>query len=552
MLAAPRSEKVLNDVRRRLWLTRVARRTFFAFLALSATYAIALLTTRFTGLIPDYFAPWTLALPPILAVVVGLLWPGRPTPQEAARRLDAAQNTRDLFLTLTMLRRGAAGEYQPLVVTDAERAAEKANPALSVPFTWEQRSLATLAALALLFCGQTFLPTFDPFGKVAQAKQDESNEKKLAEKKRETEIRKAQLMEKELDKALSPDVEMALAALQNSLRSMKKDQPKRNYEALVANQKVLGEKFRASNEALKQLMSKSNLDQKFGSQNASELKRWSDALKNGSSEELAKELEKLKEDLETLQKTEDPVAKTELERNVEKRLKALADMASDQVGSKALQAAVQRAKDQLDAAKADGNLSLEEKQALQESLDVAKMELQQIAQSARDLKALEESLQTIAAAKRLNGEGQLDGAMADALTAMEQYKELYEELLAQMGGDAVGEGEGEGEGGDGDGEGTGGRGRGRGGKVPEDDKVETGFVVEKSPTPIQKGKILMSMKSKGLGDETNEDLKLEYNAALDSVKQGYAEAIEAEQIPPGYRGSIQSYFDSLGTPAGKK
>ncbi len=37
-----------------------------------------------------------------------------------------------------------------------------------------------------------------------------------------------------------------------------------------------------------------------------------------------------------------------------------------------------------------------------------------------------------------------------------------------------------------------------------------------------------------------------YCAALDSVKQGYAEAIEAEQIPPGYRGSIQSYFDSLG------
>ena len=61
-----------------------------------------------------------------------------------------------------------------------------------------------------------------------------------------------------------------------------------------------------------------------------------------------------------------------------------------------------------------------------------------------------------------------------------------------------------------------------------------------------------SMKSKGLGDETNEELKLEYKAALDSVKQGYAEAIEAEQIPPGYRGSIQSYFDSLGPPAGKK
>jgi hypothetical protein len=232
-----------------------------------------------------------------------------------------------------------------------------------------------------------------------------------------------------------------------------------------------------------------------------------------------------------------------MERKIEKRLKAMADLAAEQVGSKSLQAAVQRAKDQLEAAKSDGKMSMEEKQALQESLDVAKMELQQIAQSARDLKALEQSLQAIADAKKLNGEGQLDGAMTDAMTAMEQYKELYEELLAQMGGDPEMEG---------DGEGTGNRGMGGGGKVDEDDKVETGFVSEKTQTPIQKGKILMSMKSKGLGDESNEDLKLEYKAALDSVKQGYAEAIEAEQIPPGYRGSIQSYFDSLGKQAEKK
>jgi hypothetical protein len=535
--------KVLEQVWWRLWFARAAGRTFWAFVVLAGVYAVTLLVTRLTGLAPNAMAPWTLALPPGLALLFGVLWPARPTPQDAARSVDASQNTRDLFLTLTMLPT-TAGEYQPLVVTDAEQAAAKVNPSAAVPFTWEQRALATVLSLAVLFCGQVFLPTLDPFGKVAEAKQDESNEKKLAEKKKETEIRKAQLKEKELDAALSPDVEKALANLQTALRGMKKTQPKENNESLVGNQKVLGEKFRATNEAIKELMSKTSLDQKFGSQNASELKRWSEGLQNGNSEELAKEMEKLKEDLETLQKTDDPIAKTEMERKIEKRLKAMADLATDQVGSKALQAAVQRAKDQLEAAKSDGKLSMEEKQALQESLDVAKMELQQIAQSARDLKALEESLQTIAAAKKLNGEGQLDGAMTDAMTAMEEYKELYEQLLAQMGGD--GEGEGTGEGGEGDGEGTGGRGMGRGGKVDEDDKVETGFTSEKSPTPIQKGKILMSLKSKGLGDETNEDLKLEYKAALDGVKQGYAEAIEAEQIPPGYRGSIQSYFDSLG------
>jgi hypothetical protein len=542
MVDSPKSNKVLNQVWWRLWFARAASRTFLAFAVFTAIYAVTLLVTRLTGLIPDFFEPWTLALPAGLALLFGLAWPSRPTAHEAARSIDTAQNTRDLFLTLTMLPT-TAGEYQPLVVTDAEQAAAKVNPSLAVPFTWEQRALSTVAALAILFCGQMFLPTLDPFGKVAQAKQEESNEKKLADKKKETEIRKAQLKEKEIESALSPDVEKAITGLMNALRAMKKDQPKKNYESLVANQKNLGEKFRATNEALKNLMSKSNLDQKFGAQNASELKRWTESLQNGSSEELAKEMEKLKEDLELLQKTDDPVAKTEMERKIEKRLKAMADLASDQVGSKSLQAAVQRAKEQLEAAKADGKMTQEEKQALQDSLDVAKMELQQIAQSARDLKALEESLQAIADAKKLNSEGQLDGAMTDALTAMEQYKELYEQLLAQMGGDPEAEG---------DGEGTGGRGQGGGGKVDEDDKVETGFVAEKTQTPIQKGKILMSMKSKGLGDESNEDLKLEYKAALDTVKQGYAEAIEAEQIPPGYRGSIQSYFDSLGKQAEKK
>lgn len=536
MVDCPKSQKALQQVWWRLWLARSASRTFWAFVVLTGIYAAVLLTSRLTGLIPDVFAPWTLALPPVLAVLFGVAWPGRPTTQDAARSVDRSQDTRDLFLTLTMLKT-TAGEYQPLVVHDAERVAAKVNPAKAVPFTWEQRTLGTALALAVMLCGQMFLPTLDPFGKVAEAKQDEANDKKLVEKKKETEIRKAQLKEKELDKALSPDVEKALAGLLTSLRAMKKDQPKMNNEALVGNQKILGEKFRATNEALKTLMSKSNLDQKFGSQNAAEMKKWSESLQNGSSEELAKEMEKLKEDLESLQKSEDPLEKTELERKIEKRLKAMADLATDQVGSKSLLAAVQRAKDQLEAAKADGKMTMEEKQALQESLDVAKMELQQIAQSARDLKALEESLQTIADAKKLNGEGQLDGAMTDALTAMEQYKELYEEMLAQMGGE-----------GDmpGDGEGTGNEGMGNGGKVDEDDKVETGFVAEKTPTPIQKGKILMTMKSKGLGDEANEDLKLEYKAALDSVKQGYAEAIEAEQIPPGYRGSIQTYFDSLG------
>jgi hypothetical protein len=292
-------------------------------------------------------------------------------------------------------------------------------------------------------------------------------------------------------------------------------------------------------------MNQSGLDQKFGSQNASEFKKWQEELKNGSSEAMSKEIEELKEDLEKLAKTDDPVKRTEMERKVEKRLKALADFAGEKSGSKSLQAALQRAKEQMEAAKSGKPLSTEAMEAMQETMDLAKMELQQLAQSANDLKSLEQAMETIAAAKQLNKDGQLDGAMSDALTAMEEYKELYEELLAM-----AGEGEGEGEG-EGDGEGeesTDDSERGQGGDAEEeDDSVKTDFVSEHTKTPIQQGKILLSMKQKGLSESG--EAKQNFQRALSEVKQGFSEAIEAEQIPPGYHEGIKTYFDSLDVPA---
>ena len=61
-----------------------------------------------------------------------------------------------------------------------------------------------------------------------------------------------------------------------------------------------------------------------------------------------------------------------------------------------MQAALQRAMDQLEAAK-DGKLSTEALQQAMESMDLSKMELQQMAQSVRDMKSLEEALKTLPA-----------------------------------------------------------------------------------------------------------------------------------------------------------
>ena len=84
---------------------------------------------------------------------------------------------------------------------------------------------------------------------------------------------------------------------------------------------------------------------------------------------------------------------------------------------------------------------------------------------------------------------------------------------------------------------------GRGGKVDEDDSAVTDFKTEKSKSQIRAGKVLLSMKTKGLSDRG--DAKKNYLSAVRRIKQGVSEAIVQEQVPPGYHEGIKSYFDKI-------
>ncbi|HLJ11077.1 MAG TPA: hypothetical protein VKU82_07805, partial [Planctomycetaceae bacterium] len=76
-----------------------------------------------------------------------------------------------------------------------------------------------------------------------------------------------------------------------------------------------------------------------------------------------------------------------------------------------------------------------------------------------------------------------------------------------------------------------------------DDSIETEFKTEQSKSAVTAGKVLLSVKTKGLSDKG--DAKKEYKSLIQKVKQGYSEAILQEQIPPGYHEGIKSYFDNL-------
>jgi hypothetical protein len=164
--------------------------------------------------------------------------------------------------------------------------------------------------------------------------------------------------------------------------------------------------------------------------------------------------------------------------------------------------------------------------ALQESLELSQAEAQDLAQQARDLKSLEEAMELISMAKQINGQELLDAEATEGCQSLEDYAELYAQMMEGMEGGELG-----------------GEGMGEGGVAPEDDSVETDFVTEKSKSAVQKGKVLLSMKTKGLSDSG--EAVQQYRGLVTDIKQTVDEAIEKEDIPPGYIDGIKEYFSTI-------
>ncbi len=60
---------------------------------------------------------------------------------------------------------------------------------------------------------------------------------------------------------------------------------------------------------------------------------------------------------------------------------------------------------------------------------------------------------------------------------------------------------------------------------------------------VTAGKVLLSLKTKGLSDRG--DAVKDYRKLIRTVKQGVSQAIDQEQIPPGYYDGIKKYFDNI-------
>lgn len=549
-MVAQKSELLLRRVLRRLHLMAYAKGWYFSMLVLGGLYAIVLLVSRLTGLIPDIFVPMTLLVIPAAALLVAFVFYRRPGSQDAARAADEYGATKDLFLTVTEIDK-TPGEYQSIVIHDAEQKAERIQPVSVVPLHGSKKLWNVVGLLCVLALAALYFPQFDPFGNVAQAKESQEAEKRLLASKKATEMRIEKLISEKPAERQSEEVKKAIEDLKATFKKMKPNERHLNFKKLAKNQQDLGKKYQKLNsKKLSNVLNKNEMNQKFGASNK-KLEQWQKEFKEGSTKSLQKELSELKQELKELAETKDPVKQAELQKKMQKKLQDMKKFAETNFDSPQLNQAIKRAQEQLGMASKGASGSAKSMESLSSSADLIEMELKELALNAKDLKALEEALQTLQMAKLLNNQGQLDGKQCEEMKAMQEYNKLYAKLC--QGGMCQGKGckmcaagmcMGQGGKGAGRGGGMGGPGQGQGGPAaPEDDSTVSNFKTERVRTTVTAGKMLMSMKVKGLG-ELNEGQE-NYEEAVQQVKQGVSEALNSEQVPPGYHEGVKKYFDNL-------
>lgn len=518
---------LLRSVRRRLTAVALLRRAAGFGLVVVALYGLAFVAARGLGLFPEWDHRLALALP---CIVLGLAWSTTPrvTDARAAHAVDAALHADDLFLARTSLR-DDAGAFASLVIRRAEERAARASAASIVPMP-SLRPIGSLAAgcaaVALLVA---VLPAGDPFGSAAGREHRQQQEVRLAELERATEERLEALAAAALEEPTSPEVAKALEELQRAFGEMKPEAQEQNRAALEQQREALGREWRAAREQSIGDAAGSVPMQSFG--DAEKRRRWQTSLASGSTNELDRELRALADELDAAGAADDPAERRRHLENAQRNLRELAQFAQQKVGSPEFAQALARALEQLQQIDRGGGGASEpgsaEREALLKSLKLAGLELDVLEQRLNDMKSLEEALSACEAALAANAKEGLDATECKGCQSLSDYESFYRRIASS----------GE------PGPGQSGAGHGKGVAAAEDDSQKTDFQPEKSPSELTAGKLLLEIGSRGAGDLG--ERRAEFAAQVEVLRQRASEAIQQEEVPPGYHGAIRRYFDSL-------
>lgn len=517
-------QRLLVRVGRRQFIAALAARWRWAWLGAAGGALIVVCAARLLALVPAAAVVPALAVLALLPLLITLTLTRRPAPRQVARLIDERSGSKELFLTAALIG-GAPGEFQPIVVQQAERRAGELQPAQILPFRWQRGARDSFLALGLVAAAVAFLPQLDPFQREVARQKLSQQEQRIAETKKATEVRREQLEQQDGKEA--EQVKQALAQLEKTFKEAKPLEREANLNELGERQKELGEMWKkVSNDQLRNAFDKSA--QSFGQADPKKLEQWREEFKKGEVSALKKELQDIRDSMRKLAGQPDFAEKPAQQEQLAQRLNEMAQGMKQLANSPQVSQALQRALEQMDLSKL-GALSKEATQAAMDSLDLSQQELDQLAQSLKDGKALEEALKNLQMAKQLADQKQLDGKECASCNGMSDYAKLFAAKCNGAGQQPGGSGMG--------------AGLGNGAKRPEDDSAETGFKQEKSSSQLAGGRLLLEWKTKEVG-ETGARTE-EYRDAVQQVKQGVAEAIQQEQVPPGYHQAIQRYFDTL-------
>src|SRR5215469_2012440 len=227
-------------LRRVAWRQRVvcfARRWRFFLVACLGLYALALVLSRVFGLIPAWFTPVTLAVPAALASLLAWIFYSRPRATDAARLADEQMRTHDLFLTASMIG-SSLGDYQDLVLKEAEERATGSVASKVVPFGWQQDTLRMCGMMAILAAAVLLLPQWDPFGLHQKQKQLAEQRDRVRDINKATEAR-AKLLEEKRAGEQTDVVKQAVANLEKTLQQAKPKDKVGTLAKLNEQQKIL-------------------------------------------------------------------------------------------------------------------------------------------------------------------------------------------------------------------------------------------------------------------------------------------------------------------------
>lgn len=555
---APKSSSLLDRVRFRLQITSVAKAMYLSSLIVLAIAIVMILAIRLLGLFPDIGREprWLLAIP-IAAALSALVFHRRIDQRAAARQVDEHAKTKDLFLTLSSIS-NSAGEYQPLVTATAEERADAIAPNQVVPFVFSSKLLHVFAIIALIGVKLWLLPQWDPLGTVAAATKVE-RQKTEVEAIHKSAIARKDRLKKEAERAAeeSDEIDDLLSELKKDFRKMQPKKAQSNAKVLDEHRMDVNDKWKAANSnssQLHQMMNQPISNQQLGGTRNEKMNKWLKDLQQGKTDQLKDALSEARKTMQAMAEAKDPEERAKLASKLQKELQDLNSFAKNKANSKELANALSKAMKALQAAKPgekgagaeDGEkmeLTKDAMEALKEALELSEQEMDQVAQAAKDMKKLEDALDTLTKAQQLNDKQQLDGSRCEGCESMEDYADLYAQMMGEGApGSGQGNGEGEKDRNEGDGEGV-----GKGGVTPEDDSDPEGYKTEKEKPQIQAGKILLSIKTREYAEELDfdPDKMREYQKSISSLKSSVQSAIDTEEIPPGYVDSIKGYFDKI-------